>query len=106
MFKLLSEKGFRLTFPNGVTLSSHFTSTDLCDNAVDAAAFLAQGRNISCRNCEVAIWDKDGTRLIRDMVKELGISRSVDVHCSDDILGCVSMEDWVRIVNWCAAREV
>lgn len=53
MFSITENKGFRITFTNGNTVSVQFGSGNYCNN---------QGKDTSkpCANAEFWAWDKDG----------------------------------------------
>ena len=90
-FSVLSEKGFRLTFDNGITLSTVFGYGNYCNNRE-----ICDWREeylfkiLVCENCEIAII-KDGEFITKEI---LGIT-------DDDVLGYVDIKKRVEILNIC-----
>lgn len=98
MFKSTFGKGFHLVFDNGITLSTQFGYGNYCAN--NMRRDIINGGILSCEDAEIAIISKDGGWLTRNCLIDLGIK------ADDDVLGCVDMETWLKILDWCRKQEV
>jgi hypothetical protein len=94
MFAITEAKGFHITFPNGLTLSTQFGGGNYCDNHDIEIGVKMQ--NLESQNVEIAIWDKEGTWLTRQAYEEK-CNKEID----DDVEGYVEIEEWLEIVDWC-----
>jgi hypothetical protein len=96
MFKITSGKGFLITFKNGVTLSTQIGYYNYCDNyfsddkSFDKIQELVNKNDWESKNCEIAIWDKDGNWLT-DKILNIG----------DDVCGYVELDEWLEILEKC-----
>ena len=59
MFKSTLNKGFQITFNNGLTISVQFGSGNYCTNRNETFNGLSRDV-ITSQSAEIAIWDKDG----------------------------------------------
>ncbi len=94
MFAITSGKGFHITFPNGVTLSTQFGYGNYCDNHDIEIGVRTQ--KVESQNAEIAIWDKEGTWLTGKAYEEKS-----NKEIGDDVKGYVEIEEWLEIVDWC-----
>jgi len=94
MFKACGNKGFHLTFPNGVTLSTQFGPANYGDN-YDAPLTLSAEEErkhggYKSWNAEVAAWvGKD--KWITDEYRP----------GSGGVIGYLDMEEWLKFFDWC-----
>ena len=91
MFRTTNNKGFQVTFPNGLTLSTQFGRGNYCENRMKQLTGDAQSKN-----CEIAIIDESGawrTREILDTIEE------VDLAGTDDVEGYLNISEWLLILN-------
>lgn len=108
-FQITSGKGFHLTFPNGVTLSTQIGGGNYCSNRdypITPMPYTDKNylKNIMelppSSNCEIMVWIGEGDdqkTLTRKITK-----RTCKMACGDDdVIGYVGFEDWLKIVNWC-----
>ena len=61
MFKVITHKGFQITFDNGWTVSVMFGGGNYCENQ-DDKYWMPNDETVSvyeCNTAEVAAWDKD-----------------------------------------------
>ena len=78
--KLSNNKGFHLTFKNGMTISVQFGIMNYCNRVSDDVP--------ESPNSEIAIWDKEGTWY------DFG-SDQVKGYCSPD-----EVANWIHIVSF------
>ena len=98
-FRITGGKGFQVTFPNKVTLSTQFGACNYCDNrsmGIDLDMYISPPTLTECDNAEVAIWDEDDVWITKEMMREL-----YDDEIMDDVIGHVDMVQWPLIVDWC-----
>ena len=62
MISSTNNKGFRMTFENGWTISVQFGYGNYCDNNRHPEGFNFSTKQdiVNSSNAEIAIWDKDG----------------------------------------------
>ena len=95
-FSVNDNKGFAITFPNGVTLSTQIGRGNYCDNYNKEN----DKYQTVCCNCEIAIWDSSGAWITRQMFNDLNIDDT-----NDDVLGRVEINQWLEIFDWCKNWE-
>jgi len=89
-------RGFKITFPNGIVLSTQFGMTNYCENR---ETYISNKENIQNSNdAEVAIWHKDNPDewLTREMYKDVFGS-----ELCDDVIGYINIAEWLEIFEWC-----
>jgi hypothetical protein len=95
-FKTSGNKGFHLTFPNGLTLSTQFGYGNYCGDYPNQPLFKAeeffQRKDTSSDDVEIAIISPDGAWITNQYDPE-----------ADQVLGYVTMDRWLDIVAWCRA---
>ena len=97
MFQVNGNKGFKLTFPNGITLSSQFGFGNYCNNRNYLKLIESNSGETTSSNCEVAVLNKDGSLITATMVDDLPDVFNND----DDVIGWVNMHNWLKIFEWC-----
>ena len=112
-FKIIEQKGFHLTFDNGITLSTQFGPSNYCEHHPDLAtnhgtlsldAPKNEDVNWESKDAEIAIWDSDRTWITNEMLKDLYPSEASESH-ETRVKGRVGMEDWLKILDWCRKYE-
>ena len=93
MFRITFGKGFHLVFKNGITLSTQFGYGNYCDNCNIPNP--KAGKNVECKDCEIAIWTEGGNWITKKCLDDIGIENN------DTVLGRVDMETWLKILDWC-----
>ena len=95
MFRITDGKGFHITFPNGVTLSTQFGGGNYCAN-YDFKIGKEHAQDMISPDAEIAIWDKDHKWITETMERELFPSEYYD-----SVMGRVNMDMWLKIFDWC-----
>jgi hypothetical protein len=102
-FKITGSKGFHITFPNGVTLSTQFGWGNYCENYNNEEISIFRSLNnenmpdVESNDCEVAIWvgkSDDGTH--KWITNECEFCES-----EDSVEGHVKIDKWLNIFEWC-----
>ena len=106
MFKVMYNKGFHITFPNGVTLSTQIGFCNYCDNydghirnTEDLDDFQYQRKFGSISStAEIAIWTDKSEKWITEECP----------FCEKDssVTGYVDINKWLDIVEWCKSYVV
>jgi len=95
-------RGWHLTFSNGVTVSVQFGPGNYCQNRHlsidDPSGYASRLHALECPSAEVAVWDRSGKWITKDIAKALGLDES------DDVLGYVNPDTIARIIH-CAMGE-
>ena len=99
MFKITYGKGFHLTFPNGVTLSTQFGGGNYCEN-FNFEIGAERKKNMQSRDAEIAIWNAKAEWITGRMQKDL-----FSTEDADSVMGHIDMETWLKIVDWCRIQE-
>ena len=107
-FRITRQKGFHLTFDNGITLSTQFGPGNYCEHnptpmdfePPDLDAPREEDVNWESKDVEIAIWDSDRTWITHEMLTDLYPSEASESH-EVQVKGWVRMEDWLKILNWC-----
>jgi hypothetical protein len=62
MFKTNQNKGFTMTFKNGITISVQFGAGNYCEQSKKHRSIgQMQMETVESKTAEIAIWDKEGT---------------------------------------------
>ncbi len=80
-------RGFHITFPNGVRLSTQFAAGNYCENYNSREW---EATDNSSNDCEIAIIGADGVWLT-----------DIILQCGDDIKGYIPIEEWLSVVDKC-----
>lgn len=82
MMKITENKGFQMTFDNGLTIFCQMGSSNYCSNRDfnKALDFRVEMNQIitECNNCEVAIWDENDRWLTSEIFREIGLKSTED----------------------------
>lgn len=98
MFKITGSKGFHITFPNGVILSTQFGGGNYCDNYDKEIGEERKKSEYASTNCEIAIWQiADRNNWITEKMEWEVFGKVL----GDNVKGYVNMEDWLKIFDWC-----
>ncbi len=105
-FRITKCRGFHITFPNGVTLSTQFGYINYCENRYNEEyddkniiKFITEHKaltDVESDTVEVGIWDKNGEWITKKMAKEV-----FDKDIDDDVMGWVTIDKWIKIFDWC-----
>jgi hypothetical protein len=85
-FQACDKKGFHLTFPNGIVLSTQFGPGNYGDNY--DSPFDGE-KSFDANMVEVAIFKADGCSWITKEYRDLG----------DDVLGRIDFGEWLKIFD-------
>jgi hypothetical protein len=88
MFKITFSKGFHITFPNGVTLSTQFGWGNYCENR-DMSSRETPDPLVS-KNAEIAIWNEKEEWITDEILKN-----------GDMVQGYVDIVEWLEIIEKC-----
>lgn len=91
MFGITDGKGFHIMLENGVTISTQFGYGNYCENRNKEN----ESNSVICENAEVAVWDKDGEWITKEIFARLG--KTID----DDVKGYIDSKKWIKILNEC-----
>ncbi len=94
MFEICNNKGFLVTFPNGITLSTQFGGGDYCMNFDDPVEQYSEGRK--CVDAEIAIVDEGGNWRTKEVMALAG-----EPEPPDNVVGHVTVEVWCKVVEAC-----
>lgn len=100
MFRITGGKGFHMTFENGNTISIQFGGGNYCEN-YNIVIGSERGRDISCKDSEIAIWDKDNNWITREVYEILFNEKNYDT-----VKGYVSTNDIAKIVAYISENEI
>lgn len=94
MFSICDNKGFHITFENGLTLSTQFGGGNYCANYdIEIERYT---RGLSCVNAEIAVLgDKRGDWYTREIMAAIG------EPADDGVVGHVDIAKWLKIVEAC-----
>lgn len=112
MFKITSGRGFHITFPNGIILSTQFGYGNYCDNynndkLMNMGSNPINGfdlTNLTCEDVEVEIFCEaqllKDTWLTEDMHREV-FGVELDSNVMGNVMGHVDIIQWLKILDWC-----
>lgn len=89
-FGICDNKGFYITFGNGITVSVQFGAGNYCRNRT---SFASDNKGRECADAEVAIWDKNGE----------WITQEYDPNSTDVVMGYVDPDEIAKIIAWAQA---
>jgi hypothetical protein len=99
MFTITSKKGFHITLPNGITISTQFGAGNYCSN-YDEDIVETMNTCAKSIDAEIAIWNKEKTWVTPEIMKIYG------EDYTDDVWGNVDIEKWLKILDICKNYEV
>ena len=81
MMKITENKGFHMTFDNGLTISCQMGSGNYCNNRDFYRGFQAEMKQpiTECDNCEVAIWDENDNWITGEIFREMEMESTEDM---------------------------
>ncbi len=91
MFTITGNKGFHLTFDNGLTLSTQIEGGNYCSNYY--YDIMAKENPPKCKNAEIAIINKEDSFITGEVLKGMGIDND------ESVAGHVLFKDWLKIVD-------
>lgn len=92
-FRTMRNKGFHLKFDNGVILSTQFGPYNYCGtypNNIDFHEKMDNKFDYESDDAEIGIFDKDRNWITKEYKND-----------GDDVLGFVSFDEWLKIIEWC-----
>ena len=89
---ICENKGFHITFGNGVTVSVQFGGGNYCANRMQIT-HQPYIKGQKSADAEVAIWDKDGE----------WITQEYDPESTDVVMGYVDPDEIAKIIVWAQA---
>jgi hypothetical protein len=94
-FKVMGNRGFHITFENGVTVSVQFGGGNYCSNHndFDLLGHELERRVVESFDAEIAIWKRGGQWITKEFK-----------NSADDVLGWQSPSDILEALNWAKAR--
>ena len=87
-------KGFQITFDNGVTVSVQFGDGNYCSNGLPSFKYGDYTEGQKCINAEVAIWNAGGW-----------ITQKYDPDLTDEVIGHVPPDEIAKIIAWAQAYK-
>ena len=100
-FSVNSNKGFHITFPNNVILSTQIGGGNYCGNRNVEIGSELKTLQIECNDCEIGIWDKSGDWITQNMFNDIPEIE----NNGDNVLGYVNIETWLKIFDWCKSYK-
>ena len=102
MFRITENKGFQITFSNGLTSSCQMGNSNYCDNKeYERYEHLKEmkQRITSCENCEVAIWDEDDNWITGKIFEELELDTG-----DGEVVGWVDADTIAKVIGYLITR--
>ena len=98
MMRITHNKGFQMTFENGLTISCQMGANNYCSNREfnKGYAFEMSQSVTACENCEVAIWDNENRWLTREIFAKFGIGSTGD----DAVAGWVDTMTVAKLIGF------
>lgn len=97
-FAINGGKGFKIKFPNGLTLSTQIGGGNYCDNYDNDIMTIPN--KIECSNAEIAVWDGESKNEENWITRKI-VKRALSQKIDDDVMGYVSIKDWIKIFMAC-----
>lgn len=101
MMKITENKGFQMTFDNGLTISCQMGSGNYCNNRDYNRGFRAEMRQpiTECNNCEVAIWDENDKWITGEIFREIEMESTEDA-----VAGWVDTMTVAKLIAYVSSR--
>ena len=102
MFQINENKGFHMTFTNGITISCQIGNTNYCDNRIVGVPKIHDEMNqyiTSCNNCEIAIWDKYDNWITDEILEKLNLIEKCGL-CDGMVAGYVDSDIVAKIIAY------
>ena len=95
-FSTIKNKGFHITFPNGLTLSTQFGGGNYGSNYDFPIGDERNERGMEADSVEIAVFEsgKKGAWRTREIAKAAGMEDP-----GDDVIGYVSIDEWLKIFD-------
>jgi hypothetical protein len=93
MFKITGNKGFHMTFKNGITISVQFGPGNYCEHHWDDTELPYQ--NMQSKDAEIALWDRVGNWVTKEYKPDAG----------DDVLGGQSPDEVAKAILWAQSHS-
>ena len=95
-FATSGNKGFHITFPNGLTLSTQFGGGNYGSNYDFRIGDEPAQHTMKATTVELAVFDRErgGEWRTREIAKAAGLE-----DLNDDVMGYVPMETWLRMFD-------
>ena len=105
MFQINENKGFHMTFTNGITISCQIGNTNYCDNKIMGISKIHDEMNqyiTSCNNCEIAIWGKYDNWRTYEILEKLNLLDKC-IPYDDMVAGYVNSDIVAKIIAYISA---
>ena len=101
MIKITENKGFQMTFNNGLTISCQIGSNNYCDNRSYNFNYQPEMRQsiTECSNCEVAIWNNNDEWITGKIFKEIGMKSTEDM-----VAGWVDVDTVAKLISYISTK--
>ena len=102
MFQINENKGFHITFANGITISCQIGGGNYCDNYSLEFPRIHDEMNqhiTSCNNCEIAIWDKNNEWITYEILEKLNLLDKC-IPCDYMVAGYVGSDIVAKIIAY------
>ena len=99
MFAITGGKGFQISFPNGLTLSTQFGGGNYCSHYNDSIGLEHLQDYLSSKDVEIAVFT--GEERIEHWLTKQAYKGTFNEELNDDVKGYVKLEEWLEILNWC-----
>ena len=102
MFQINENKGFHITFTNGITISCQIGNTNYCDNRIIGVPEMHKEMNqyiTTCNNCEIAIWDKYDNWRTYEIFEKLNLLDEC-ILCDDMVAGYINSDTVAKIITY------
>jgi hypothetical protein len=94
-FAVMHNRGFHITFENGVTVSIQIGGGNYCDNYNFPIGEEIHKAYLSSGTAEVAVWDADEKWITEEFF-----------HEDDSVKGYVTPDEVLKLLNWAATYTV
>jgi hypothetical protein len=104
MFSITQNKGFHITFANGITISVQWGPGNYCDNrdmSFKSMIFTDSGQPAApSPTAEIALWDKSRRWITKRANRALRRPAT-----NNDVIGYLSPEEVARFIAWAARQK-
>lgn len=102
MIKITENKGFQMTFDNGLTISCQIGSNNYCANRDFNKRYGAEMLQsiTECDNCEIAIWDEDNRWITGEIFREMGMESTEDA-----VAGWVDTMTVAKVIAYVSTKQ-
>ena len=91
-FQITDGRGFHITFPNGITVSTQFGPGHYCENRYKEFKSF-DGSD----TCEVAIWREGIEGFITDKILTKAFGKSINSNGA-----YLNIKEWTKIIDYCS----